>query len=150
MQVDDTCARKIKLTYPAYDSGYSAINGGAKPQFSITLTRGVSYNLSVYLQLADGYDMVLWSHTYTAQLGESISWINKNLHVYNKMRLHYAITCYRLWCASFARVIDQIPSVYKYFSVDLPSTVFCVSTLGILLFTKAKTFFLSLARVYYL
>ncbi|XP_067942984.1 receptor-type tyrosine-protein phosphatase alpha-like [Watersipora subatra] len=69
---DDDCAKGIKLNYSSYDSKYEGLTSDVY-EFFLKLERGQTYDLTIYLLLTDGGEVILWKTQYTTQSGASNS-----------------------------------------------------------------------------
>ena len=68
-QKEDDCAEEIKLSYPGYNSNYSAVSSGTTI-FELLLEQKATYNLSIYLKLSDGAEIIFWRQQYTTSKGK--------------------------------------------------------------------------------
>ena len=69
-QEDDKCAKEIKLSYPGYNSSYSAVNN-TPIVYELLLKQGVKYDLIIYLKLSDGAEIIFWRQEYKTFSGKT-------------------------------------------------------------------------------
>ena len=67
-QKEDKCAKEIRLSYPGYNSSYSSVSD-IPIVYELLLKQGVMYDLTIYLNLSDGAEMIFWRQQYTTSLG---------------------------------------------------------------------------------
>ncbi|XP_067942397.1 receptor-type tyrosine-protein phosphatase epsilon-like [Watersipora subatra] len=68
---DDACAKALKLTYPDNDGKYVDIVVGNKTVFMVTLDQDRTYELTIYLKLADGAEIQFWKQSHTTVSADS-------------------------------------------------------------------------------
>ena len=69
-QKEDECAEEIKLSYPGYNSNYSAVSSRTTI-FELLLEQKATYNLSIYLKLSDGAEIIFWRQEYKTFSGKT-------------------------------------------------------------------------------